>query len=510
MKLFGFEITRKSSKEQEKLISIVPPISTDGSTIVTESGALGGYYSMIMDLEGSVKNENDLIRRYRDAAMYPDCDSAIDEIINEAIVSDGEESIVELNLDKIDKSQLPDSIKKKLTEEFNNVLDLLDFPRCGTDIFRTWYVDGRLFYHMMFVEGKEKEGIKELRYIDPRKIKKVKDVKKERINGVDVIKEVREYYVYNDGGITSNTATGIPLSADSVVYAPSGIVDNTGTTAISYLHKAVKHVNMLKMMEDALVIYRITRAPERRIFYIDVGNLPKQKAEQYVTDIMNRYKNKISYDANTGEVRDDRKFMSMMEDFWMPRREGGKGTEITTLPGGQTLGQIEDVQFFQQKLYQALNVPLGRLQPQTGFSLGRTTEITREEVKFNKYITKLRSKFNKLFLDILKIQVVSKGIMKIEDWESIECRINFVYSKDNHFSELKDNEVMNTRLATLQQVDPMVGKYFSKEWVMKKVLRLSDDEIEEMQEQIENEMPVEQEQVPQDDQQQDIGGEENE
>lgn len=509
MKLFGFEITRKSDKERQKLISIVPPTNTDGATVITETGALGGYYSMIMDLEGSVKNENDLIRRYRDAAMYPDCDSAIDEIVNEAIVSDGEEAIVELNLDRLEKSQLPDSIKKKITEEFNTVLDLLDFSRCGTDIFRTWYVDGRLFYHMMFVEGKEKEGIKELRYIDPRKIKKVKDVKKDRVNGVDVVKEVREYYVYNDGGITSNTAVGIPLSPDSVVYASSGIMDNTGTTAISYLHKAVKHVNMLKMMEDALVIYRITRAPERRIFYIDVGNLPKQKAEQYVTELMNRYKNKISYDANTGEVRDDRKFMSMMEDFWMPRREGGKGTEITTLPGGQTLGQIEDVQFFQQKLYQALNVPAGRLQPQTGFSLGRTTEITREEVKFNKYITKLRSKFNKLFIDILKVQVISKGIMKIEDWEQIESKINFVYSKDNHFSELKDNEVLNTRLATLQQVDPMVGKYFSKEWVMKKVLRLSDEEIENIQEQIEAEMPAE-DQMMQADQQASSSGDENE
>lgn len=486
MKLFGFEIKKK---KEENIPSIVPPSGDDGSTIVTSSstGALGEYYSVMMDIEGSIKNDNDLIRRYREAALYPDCDTAIDDIVNEAIVVEENEPPVGVNLEN---TELPDSIINKIRDEFDTILKLFKVEECAHEMFRNWYIDGRILFYVMIDENNIKKGINEIRYMDPRKVKKVKNVKKERQNGVEVVTGVEEYYIYNDKGISEKNAQGIKISKDSVIYSSSGITDGNSGMVISYLHKAIKAVNQLKMMEDALVIYRISRAPERRIFYIDVGNLPKIKAEQYVSDLMNKYRNKIVYDATTGEVRDDKKHMNMLEDFWMPRREGGKGTEITTLQGGQTLGQIEDVQYFQQKLYQSLNVPISRLQPQTGFSLGRSAEISREEVKFGKFIDKLRKRFSKIFLEALRIQVISKGIMNPDDWDEISGDIRFDFKRDNYFSEFKESELLGQRLTLLQQIDLYVGKYYSKEWVSKNVLRLGEEEIKEIEKEIKANPPA--------------------
>ena len=404
MQLFGFEIKRKQGQE---LPSVVPPSAIEtGSTVVNTGVNAGGYYGMVMDLEGTIKNENDLIRRYREVSQYSDCDGAIEDIVNEAIVADEDRRSVELELDELKVSA---SIKTKIKEEFDNVLRILKFDERAHELFRSWYIDGRLYYQILIDEENIKQGIVELRYIDPRKIRRIKNIKKERNKqGVDVVKEIEEYYLYNDKGITEQTTQGVKLALDSVVYCPSGYVDQNTGMMMSYLHKAIKPVNQLKMIEDSLVIYRISRAPERRIFYIDVGNLPKLKAEQYVTDIMNKFRNKIVYDATTGETRDDRRHLSMMEDFWMPRREGGKGTEITTLPGGQNLGEIQDIEYFQQKLYHALNVPISRLQPQQGFSIGRSQEISRDEVKFNKFIVRLRKKFSVLFSNALRVQLIAK------------------------------------------------------------------------------------------------------
>jgi hypothetical protein len=472
MQIFGFEIARK--KEQQQL-TVITPQNDDGSTTVNSAA---GYYAQVINLEATIKSENDLIRRYREVAQYSDCDSAIDDIVNEAIISDEEHAPVKLLLDEV---KLSSSIKKKIEEEFKNVFKLLKFDSRGHDIFRSWYVDGRLYYQILVDEKNPRDGIVELRQVDPRKIRKIKNIEKQKNeNGVEVIKKVEEYYIYNDKGITETSIQGVRLPLDSVIYTGSGLVDANTGLMMSHLHKSIKIVNQLKMMEDALVIYRISRAPERRIFYVDVGNLPKLKAEQYVNDLMNKFRNKIVYDATTGEVRDDRKHMSMMEDFWMPRREGGKGTEITTLPGGQTLGQIEDIEYFQNKLYQSLNVPSTRLQKTDGFNLGRSSEITRDEIKFTKFVQRIRKKFAQVFLDALKIQLILKGVMTLDDWDEIVQDIRFDFLRDNHFSEIKEAEIMQGRLNILQTLDPFVGKYYSPSYVKKNILKLTDNEIEEI------------------------------
>lgn len=473
---FGFNIKKKKDKVNDQA-SVVTPQSDDGSTLVSV-GAGAGYYGMVIDLEGIVKNENDLIRRYREIAQYPDCDNAIEDITNECLVSDADEGIVNIVLDDL---KLSDNIKKKITEEFENVLHILKFEEKAHEIFRSWYIDGRLYYHILIDEKNVKEGILELRFVDPRKIRKIKKVEKKRNDkGIEVVVGVEEYYLYNDKGINESSTSGVKLSIDSIIYCPSGLIDANTNMMLSHLHKAIKPVNQLKMIEDSLVIYRISRAPERRIFYIDVGNLPKLKAEQYVTDIMNKFRNKVVYDAATGEVRDDRKHLSIMEDFWMPRREGGKGTEITTLPGGQNLGDIADIEYFQNKLYQALNVPISRLQPGQGFNIGRASEITRDEVKFNKFVNRLRKKFSNLFLDALRVQLIAKGIVRADEWEELSKDIGFDFRKDNFVSEMKDNEVMQQRMNMLQLIDPYVGKYYSQDWVRKNVLRLSEEEIKDI------------------------------
>jgi hypothetical protein len=483
MQIFGFEIKRK---QDEVLPSVVPPSAQEtGATVVNTGVNAGGYYGMVMDLEGVIKNENDLIRRYREVAQYSDCDNAIEDIINEAIVADEEKTSVEIILDDVKVSS---GIKTKIREEFNNVLRILKFNERAHEIFRSWYVDGRLYYQILINEERMKDGIVELRYIDPRKIRRIKNVKKERTpQGVEVVKEVEEYYLYNDKGITEQTTHGVKLGLDSVVYCPSGYVDSNTGMAMSYLHKAIKPVNQLKMIEDSLVIYRISRAPERRIFYIDVGNLPKLKAEQYVTDIMNKFRNKIVYDATTGETRDDRRHLSMMEDFWMPRREGGKGTEITTLPGGQNLGEIQDIEYFQNKLYHALNVPISRMQQQQGFSIGRSTEISRDEVKFNKFIVRLRKKFSILFSHALRVQLIAKNVIKPDEWDDIQFNIKYDYLEDNHYAELKDSEILQQRMGLLQMMDPYIGKYYSMDWARKNVLHLDEKDIKDMDKQIEDE-----------------------
>jgi len=486
MEIFGFEIAKKKLKKTGS--EVVTPSSDDGSTLITTLGAAAAYYGMTVDLEGVIKNENDLIRRYREVSQYGDCDSAIEDIVNESIVANSDESPIEIVLDDVNLST---SIKDRIREEFANILKLYRFNSKGHDIFRSWYVDGRLYYHILLDETNLKNGIQELRFVDPRKIRRIKNIKKGKNDkGIDVVKAIEEFYIYNDKGINENTSQGVKLSIDSVIYCPSGLIDQNSNSMLGYLHKAIKPVNQLKMIEDALVIYRVSRAPERRIFYIDVGNLPKLKAEQYVNDIMNKYRNKVVYDANTGEIRDDRKHLSMMEDFWMPRREGGKGTEITTLSGGQTLGQIEDIQYFQQKLYQCLNVPLGRLQPNQGFSLGRTNEITRDEIKFNKFIERLRRKFSVLFSEALRVQLVAKQIIRPDEWEQIVQDIRFDYQEDNHFAELKEAEILNNRIATLNAIQPYVGTYYSINFVRRHVLKQSEDEIEEIDKEMNQEQDL--------------------
>ena len=476
MQIFGFEISRNKQQPQ---LTVVAPQNDDGAMIVNSAlGGAAGYYAQVLSLEAAIKSENDLIRRYREISQYSDCDSAIDDIVNEAIVADDDLETIKIKLDALKVSS---GIKKKIEEEFKNILHLLKFDNRGHDIFRSWYIDGRLYFQILVDEKNPRNGIVELRQIDPRKIRKIKNVEKQKNeNGVEVIKKVEEYYIFNDKGITESSIQGIRFPLDSIIYTGSGLIDANSGLMLSHLHKAIKIVNQLKMMEDALVIYRISRAPERRIFYVDVGNLPKIKAEQYVNDLMNKFRNKIVYDATTGEVRDDRKHMSMMEDFWMPRREGGKGTEITTLPGGQTLGQIEDIEYFQNKLYQSLNVPATRLQKTDGFNLGRSSEITRDEIKFTKFVQRIRKKFSQLFLDALKIQLLLKGIITLDDWDEMSQDIKFDYQRDNHFSEIKETEILQGRLNILSAIDPFVGKYYSPSWVKKNILKLDDDEIEEM------------------------------
>lgn len=485
--LFGFTVSRnKSEEEQTVQPSFTPPANDDGALTISSAA----YYGTYVDLDGTAKNEVELISRYREMAMQPEIESAIDDIMNEAIVQDDDGRSIEIILDDLEQ---PDKIKKAIKDEFQTVLKLFNYKNMAQDIFRRYYVDGRLYYNVIIDKTNPIGGIKELRYIDPRKLRKVREIKKKKDErtGADVIDVVNEYYIYNDKVTTGNSSNygpvGVRITTDSIISVVSGLMDSRRAVVLSYLHKAIKPLNQLRMIEDATVIYRISRAPERRIFYIDVGNLPKLKAEQYLRDIMVKYKNKLVYDANTGEVRDDRKFMSMMEDFWLPRREGGKGTEITTLPGGQNLGELEDVKYFQKKLYGSLCVPISRLEPNQGFSMGRASEVTRDELKFSKFVDRLRNKFSEIFNQTLRVQCVLKGICTAEEWEDFKQNIHYDFIKDNNFSELKEAELMTNRLQLLGSVDAYTGRYFSQKWIQQNVLRLSDDEIKEMQTEIDSE-----------------------
>lgn len=483
--LFGFSISRqKDDDEQLAQQSFTPPTQDDGALTITSAA----YYGTYVDMDGTAKNEIELISRYREMSMQPEIESAIDDIINEAICSDDDGKNIKMVLDDL---QQPDKIKKALQAEFQTILKLLNYNNMAQDIFRRYYVDGRMYYHIIIDRENPTQGIRELRYVDPRKLRKVREIKKKKDErtGVEVMNVINEYYIFNDkvvsGGSSNFGPVGVRITTDAIVSVVSGLMDSRRAVVLSYLHKAIKPLNQLRMIEDATVIYRISRAPERRIFYIDVGNLPKLKAEQYLRDIMVKYKNKLVYDANTGEVRDDRKFMSMMEDFWLPRREGGKGTEIATLPGGQNLGELEDVKYFEKKLYKALSVPVSRLNPETsGFSLGKTNEITRDELKFAKFVDRLRNKFSSLFDQAMRVQCVLKGICTADEWDDMKEHIHFNFIKDNNFTELKDAELMRERLSLLSNVDPYTGTYFSKLYVQRKVLRMTDDEIEEMNKEI--------------------------
>jgi hypothetical protein len=493
IKLFGFTLGAKDvvqvEKPEQPSFALPTAALDDGAVTITQNA----YYGTYVDLEGSVRNEIELISRYREMSNHPELDMAIDEVINEAITHDEDGTVVNIVLDKLKQ---PDTIKKKIEEEFNNVLSMLNFSNLADDLFKRWYVDGRIFYQVVVNENNPKEGIQELRYIDPRKIRKVREVKKDRDpkTGALIIKSIAEYYVYNDKGTTTQTYTaqvaqGIRISPDSILNVNSGLMDAKNTFVISYLHKAIKPLNQLRMIEDAIVIYRISRAPERRIFYIDVGNLPKGKAEQYLRDVMVKYRNKMVYDASTGELRDDRKHMSMLEDFWLPRREGGKGTEITTLPAGQNLGELEDVKYFQKKLLQSLNVPYSRLEAQSGglAGLGRSQEITRDELKFAKFIQRLRNKFTQLFDDALAVQLSLKGICSRAEWETFKEDIYYDFKKDNNFTELREAELLQNRLQMVTMVDPYIGRYFSQRFVKKDILQMTDEDIEKMQKEIDEE-----------------------
>jgi hypothetical protein len=485
-RLFGYSLERAKGGPQGT--SFVQPYSDDAATPIVG----GGHFGQYVDIDGYVKNEWELIMRYRDMSLHPECDSAIDDIVNEAINGGMDDVPVEVELSNL---RVSDSLKKRIREEFHNILELLDFDRKSYDIFRRWYIDGRLFYHKVIDLQNPSAGLLELRFIDPRKIRKVIEYEepKERavagsITDEAITRKSVEYYVYNQKGLRGYDTSGIKVAPDAICYAHSGLLDMNRNMVLSYMHKAIKALNQLRMIEDSLVIYRLSRAPERRIFYIDVGNLPKQKAEQYLREVMSRYRNKLVYDANTGEIKDDRKFMSMLEDFWLPRREGGRGTEITTLPGGQNLGELEDVKYFQRKLYRSLNVPESRLESESAFNIGRSAEINRDEIKFQKFITRLRKKFSDLFLDLLKTQCILKGVVTPEDWDQMKEHIQFSYVADNHFAELKDNEMLNERLGLVAQMDPYLGKYFSIDYIRRQILKQTETEIEEINEQMEQEI----------------------
>jgi len=480
--LFGFTITRKKDSEGA---SFTLPTSDDGA----EDIAHGGFYSSTVDIEGKDRTQYDLIKRYRSISQQPECDSAIEDIISEAVASNEFDAPISLALDGLKQS---DKVKRRIREEFNRVLELMSFQEKGHDVFRRWYVDGRLFYHKVIDTKDTRKGITELRYLDPQKVKKVREKISGRPNPITQIEEKQkaiEYYIYNEHGITTggSMTNGIKITKDSIAYCPSGIIDQNRGSVLSYLHKAIKPVNQLRMIEDSLVIYRISRAPERRIFYIDVGNLPKIKAEQYLKDVMNRYRNKLVYDASTGEIKDDRNHMSMLEDFWLPRREGGRGTEITTLPGGSNLGEIDDIIYFQRKLYRSLNVPISRMEAEQNFSLGRSTEITRDELKFTKFVQRLRKNFAKVFHDLLRTQLILTGVIAEEEWDSMKEHIAYDWMQDGHFAELRDAEILRERIDMLGTLEPYVGNFFSKKWVQKNVLRQSDEEIELMSKEIEDE-----------------------
>jgi len=501
-RLFGFSIDDNEPLSPTAL-SPVPPNNEDGSDFYLSSGFFGSY----VDIEGVYRTEFDLLKRYREMALHPECDSAIEDIVNEAIVSDTNDSPIQIDLDNLNAS---DGIKKKIREEFKHILELLDFDKKCHEIYRNWYIDGRLYYHKVIDLKKPQEGIQELRYIDAMKMRYVRQAKKTEAdkyrissrntdNPMDYdFPELEEYFIYNPkmtyptgtptpGGLGGSNQ-GIKIAKDAITYCTSGLVDRNKGSTLSYLHKSIKALNQLRMIEDSLVIYRLSRAPERRIFYIDVGNLPKVKAEQYLRDVMSRYRNKLVYDANTGEIRDDKKFMAMLEDFWLPRREGGRGTEITTLPGGQNLGEITDIKYFQEKLYRSLNVPTSRIGGDGGFNLGRSSEILRDEVKFSKFVGRLRKRFSRMFSDMLRTQLILKNIITPEDWEIMNEHIQYDFLYDNHFAELKESELLNERVSLVATVEPYVGKYFSSDYVRRKILRQTDQEIVDIDKQIEKEI----------------------
>jgi hypothetical protein len=497
-KILGFTIGKDDEEKvpEQRLQAFSLPENQDAAVELQGPNVTGGAYGTYLDLEGTVKNEIELITRYREMAMNPEVEIAIDDIINEAVITEHGKSPVSISLGNID---IPEKIKEKIIEEFDEVLRLLAFNEYAYDIFKKWYVDGRLYYHVMIDTKNPKEGIKELRAIDPRKIKKAREVKKPRMNGQrleSLPQNMTEYYIYYPGGISNrvggmggpNNQKGIKITRDSITHIHSGILDAGNKMILGNLHKAIKPMNQLKMLEDATVIYRISRAPERRIFYVDVGNLPKVKAEQYLSGIMSKFKNKLVYDTDTGDVRDDRKHMSMLEDYWLPRREGGRGTEITTLPGGTNLGEIEDIIYFKKKLYKALGVPVSRLEPEGSFSLGRATEITRDEVKFGKFVNRLRYRFTNLFDDLLEKQLTLKGIVSKEDWNIIKTLVEYRFREDSHFAELKGIEIMRERMEITQTIDEYVGKYYSKSWVRQNVLNQTEEEMRLMDKEMANEI----------------------
>jgi hypothetical protein len=492
--LFGFEIKR--SEKEDSTSSFAPLQLDDGAHNVSTGGSYGTY----VDLEGSTRTEAELVTRYRRMSMQPECDNAIDDIIHEFIVYDEHQRLVDINLDSV--KGISAGTKKAITQEFENILDLLEFNEKGYEVARHWYIDGRMFYHVIIDPKDIKAGIKELRYVDPRKIKKVRENKKERVPGtqIQVERTMQEFFLYNDKGFVgypggspagAGQQNGVKIAKDSIVHVTSGNMTEDNRMVLSHLHKAIKPLNQLRILEDATVIYRISRAPERRIFYIDVGNLPKMKAEQYLRDMMVKHKNRLIYDAATGEIRDDRKFMTMLEDFWLPRREGSRGTEITTLPGGQNLGEMDDVLYFQKKLYKALNVPISRLEAENAMTLGRATEINRDEVKFQKFIQRLRMRFSMLFDTALERQLILKGFMTPEEFSGIKRNIKYDFKQDNYFTELKENEILNERITTAGNMEQFVGKYFSRDWVERNVFKMTQPEIDEMAKQVKSEMEAE-------------------
>jgi len=500
---FGFKFGKKNEKDlvQNSNKSFVEPDTYDGAQTIEESSA-GGFYGQYVDFIGSAKTENDLTHKYRAMSLYPECDQAIEDIVNDAIILGSNNKVVDINLDH---SKLSDNIKEKVSQEFDNILTLLNFNNKGYEIFKRWYIDGKLYYHIILHgdENDEKsirKGISEIRAVDPVKIRKVRKIQKEQVRDKDnrtsipLVKNVEEFFLFTDttpNTLTPTHSSGIKIAKDAICYVTSGQVDSNTKRVVGYLHKAIRPLNMLRQIEDAVVIYRISRAPERRVFYIDVGNLPKQKAEQYLRDIMNRYRNKLVYNASTGEIRDDRKHMSMLEDFWIPRREGGRSTEITTLDGGQNLGEMEDVIYLQKKLFRALNVPLSRLETETGFNLGRSTEITRDEIKFGKFISRLRSRFSTLFNNLLKVQLISKGIITENDWKALDQQLKYTFQTDSHFTDLKDMEILKEKMDVMRELQEYVGTYFSKEYIKKNILRFSAEELREMESQIEKEAQAE-------------------
>lgn len=491
--LFGWTIKKSKEEEQKqkKIESFVLPENQDGAVNVE---GVAGAYGAYIDFDATVKNEFELVTRYRELSLLPDVDFAIDDIVNEMIVMDGETDPVKINLEKLDAAN---SVKKKIEEEFHNILSMLDWNNQAYEIVKKWYIDGRLYYHVIIDENKKQNGIVELRYIDPRQIRKVREVERDidQNSGIELVKVIDEYFTYNSRGVQFNapnsyspiaTMGGVKISTDAICYTHSGIVDKYSASILSHLHKAIKPINQLKMMEDALVIYRIARAPERRIFYVDVGNLPKSKADDYLRSVMNRYRNKLQYNIETGEMKDERRFMSMLEDYWLPRREGSNGTSIETLPGGENLGEMQDVEFFQKKVYRALNVPLSRLDSNSGFQLGRAAEISRDEVKFAKFIHRIRLRFTHLFDELLKKQLVLKKIINQEEWVQIREGIKFVFNTDNHFAELKQTEMIKSRLELLSLVDPYANKYFSVDWIRKNILKQTEEDIRKLDAQIRN------------------------
>ena len=494
MEILGFEINRKKDDlrtiEDKNQKSFVPPVDDDGTPVIEQQSGFvsGAAYGSFVDMEGGVKNEAELIRRYRETSLVPECDSAIEDIVNECITSDTSDKIVSLDLRDV---KLSDSIKKKIQEEFNHILSLMKFNQNSHELFRKWYVDGRIYFHKVVDSKRPKLGLVDLRNVDPIKIKKVRNIEKKKgADKIDRISKIEEFYLFNDKGFDKSTATEghvVRIAPEAVCYTTSGLLDYTKNVVIGYLHKALKTANQLSMLEDALVIYRISRAPERRIFYIDVGNLPKAKAEQYLADVMNRYKNKLVYNADTGEIKDDRKHMSMLEDFWLPRREGGRGTQIETLPGGQNLSEIEDIEYFKKKLYRSLNVPVSRMEAENGFNMGRSAEITRDEVKFNKFTNRLQKKFSRVFTDILRTQLALKEIVSAEEFDKFRDFILYDFETDNHFKELKEFELLRDRMDVLSQVAEYVGQYYSKEYIRKYILMQSEEDIKLIDTQISNE-----------------------